>query len=46
MGVMGGVFVIAVMLFGIACQLHAANEQLREMRHSLKGRSKNQLGTQ
>jgi len=34
------------LLFGIAYQLRAANEQFAEMRHSLKGRSKNQLGTQ
>ncbi len=50
--VMGGVFVIAVMLFGIAYQLRTANEALRAVLHHLKalsrlheGESANRRGT-
>jgi len=39
---MGAVFIIAVMLFGIAYQLRAANLQLREMLQHLRAASKNQ----
>jgi hypothetical protein len=37
---MGGVFVIAVMLFGIAYQLRQANAQLRQVLHYLRGGGK------
>jgi hypothetical protein len=37
---MGAVFVIAVMLFGIAYQLREANAQLRQVLRYLKGGGK------